>query len=88
MCLPAKSTESTSPPTSQARSIVGVGALMVLACVGGPAISGALGALGAGALVGAGGAIAAVVVCLALPTAMAAWRRHARRRADAGAVDA
>jgi hypothetical protein len=44
MCLPVKSEKSSS------RSIVGLGALMVLACLAGPVIAGALGAIAALAL--------------------------------------
>jgi hypothetical protein len=56
MCLPVKSdsssaSSSTAPAT---RSIFGLGALMLLACLAGPAISGVLGGLGFGVLVGAG----------------------------------
>jgi hypothetical protein len=47
MCLPDKPEQSSSTP---ARSIIGVGALMLLACLAGPAIAGALAALGVGLL--------------------------------------
>jgi hypothetical protein len=80
MCLPAKSdqTSSTSPPP--ARSIVGLGALMLLACLAGPAIAGAIGALGFGVLVGAGGTALAVALCAAVPAATLAWRKRSVRR--------
>ena len=56
MCLPTKTDQSDSPG-SPARSMLGIGALMLLACLAGPALAGAIGALGVGVLVGAGGAI-------------------------------
>ena len=39
MCLPVKSDQSSDTP---ARSIVGLGALMLVACLAGPAIVGAV----------------------------------------------
>jgi hypothetical protein len=53
MCLPVKSDQPSSSPASPRRSIVGVGALMLLACLAGPALAGAIGALGFSVLVGA-----------------------------------
>ena len=41
MCLPNRSDSSTSAT----RSIFGLGALMIVACLAGPAIVGAIGAL-------------------------------------------
>jgi hypothetical protein len=80
MCLPAKSDQPSSTPGSGARSMLGIGGLMLLACLGGPALVGALGGLGAGVLVGAGGAVFALALCAAVPTAVVAWRRHSARR--------
>jgi hypothetical protein len=80
MCLPAKTDRSSSSVASQSRSMVGLGALMLLACLAGPAIAGAFGALGLGVLVGAGGAVLAVALCAAVPAAVLAWRRRSARR--------
>ena len=54
--------------------------LMLLACLGGPLFAGALGTLGVGVLVGAGGVVFALVLCFALPAAAVAWRRRTARR--------
>ena len=64
MCLPAKNDQSdvSAPGT---RSIVGLGALMLAACLAGPALAGAL---GVDVLVGAGGAALALGLCAAIPT--------------------
>jgi hypothetical protein len=80
MCLPVKSDQpsSTSPPT---RSIVGLGALMLFACLAGPAIAGVVGSLGFGILVGAGGVVFALALCAAIPAGTLAWRRRSARRA-------
>ena len=45
MCLPVKSDQ---PAASSTRSIFGLGAVMVLACLAGPAIVGAVVSLGFG----------------------------------------
>jgi hypothetical protein len=88
MCLPSK----TDQPDSSAlgtRSIMGIGALMLLACLAGPALVGAIGALGVGVLVGAGGAIAALAMCAIVPAiAVALRRRSARRQPTAEVVGA
>lgn len=76
MCLPSEPEKQSS--SSASRSIVGLGVLMVFACLGAPVIVGALGALGLGVLAGAGGAIAALVLCAAVP-AVAAHRRASSR---------
>jgi hypothetical protein len=76
MCLP---TENESPVSSGARSIIGLGALMLIACLAGPLIVGAVGALGVGILVGAGGAFAAPALCAAVPALAVAARRRSRR---------
>jgi hypothetical protein len=76
MCVPEKSDQPSSPT----RSIVGLGALMLVACLAGPAIAGALGALGVGLLVGAGGVILALALCAAVPAAALAWRRRSAAR--------
>lgn len=59
MCIPPR----TDDTTSAARSLFGLGALMLLACLAGPVLSGAAGALG----VGVGGAVFALALCLAVP---------------------
>ena len=83
MCLPNQD-ESSAPG---ARSIFGLGALMLVACLAGPALAGAVGALGLGVLVGAGGAIAALALCAAIPALVVALRRRsasARPTVDLG----
>jgi hypothetical protein len=85
MCLPTKSDESPSSPASGAGSVLGIGGLMLLACLGGPVLAGALGGLGAGLLLGAGGAIFALALCAAVPVIVLALRSRAtRRRPTAG----
>jgi len=76
MCLPAKSAQSQPMTATGTRSVLGLGALMLLACLAGPVLSGVAGALGAGLLVGAGGA----ALCIAAPAAILAWRRRATAR--------
>ena len=74
MCLPNQN-DSRSSGT---RSILGLGALMLLACLAGPVLVGAIGALGVGVLVGAGGAIAALALCAAIPALAIAARRRSQ----------
>jgi hypothetical protein len=81
MCLPTKKTDqSTSSPASGAASILGIGGLMLLACLAGPVLAGALGGPGAGPLLGAGGVIFALGLCAAVPAIVLALRRRATRR--------
>ena len=82
MCLPTKTDQpSSSPAAPGTRSMLGMGALMLLACLGGPALVGALGGLGVGVLVGAGGAVfRALALCAAVPAVAVAWRRRSARR--------
>ena len=63
MCLPTKS--DTSSNATSARSVMGLGALLLLACLGGPVHAGALVALS---------------LCLAPPAAAVAWRHGIARR--------
>ena len=79
MCLPTK-TDQTDSSGTPARSILGMGALMLLACLGGPALAGAIGGLGAGVLLGAGGAVFALGLCAAVPVVLVALRRRSARR--------
>jgi hypothetical protein len=79
MCLPTKTDQSDSSG-SPARSMLGMGALMLLACLGGPALAGASGGLGAGVLLGAGGVIFALGLCAAVPAVLVGLRRRAARR--------
>jgi hypothetical protein len=79
MCLPTKSDRPSPSPASGARSILGMGGLMLLACLGGPVLAGALGGLGAGVLLGAGGAVFALALCAAAPAFVVAMRRRATR---------
>jgi Na+/melibiose symporter-like transporter len=84
MCLPTKTDEpSSSAAASGARSILGIGGLMLLACLGGPVLAGALGGLGAGILLGAGGVVFALALCAAVPAVVLAVRRRAERRQPA-----
>jgi hypothetical protein len=81
MCLPTKTHEHSSTPAgSGTRSLLGIGGLMLLACLGGPALVGALGGLGAGVLLGAGGVVFALALCAAVPAVAVAWRRRSARR--------
>jgi hypothetical protein len=83
MCLPTKTDQSSTPPAaSGTRSLLGMGGLMLLACLGGPALLGALGGLGAGVLLGAGGAVFALALCAAVPVVAVAWRRRSAPVAD------
>jgi hypothetical protein len=86
MCLPTKTDEPPQAPAgSGARSLLGMGGLMLLACLGGPALLGALGGLGADVLLGAGGAVFAFALCAAAPAVTMAWRRRScDRHADTG----
>ena len=69
MCLP----DQNEPSSPGARSILGLGALTLVACLAGPAL---VGALGVGVLVGAGGAVAALALCAAIPALAVAARRR------------
>jgi hypothetical protein len=80
MCLPTKTDQPSSTPGSGTRSMLGVGGLMLLACIGGPALAGVLGRLGAGVLLGAGAAVFALALCAAVPAVAVAWRRRSARR--------
>jgi hypothetical protein len=80
MCLPTRSTQPSSSPASEARSILGMGGLMLLVCLGGPVLVGALGGLGAGVVLGAGGVVVALALCAAVPAVAVALRRRATRR--------
>ena len=80
MCLPTKSDQPSSSPASGARSILGMGGLMLLACLGGPVLVGAVGGLGAGVLLGAGGVVFALALCAAVPTVTVALRLRGARR--------
>jgi hypothetical protein len=83
MCLPTK-TEQTDLPGTPARSMLGIGAVISLACLAGPALADAIGAAGLGVLVGAGGAIFTLALCAAVPAAVVA-PRHRTRGEVAGA---
>ena len=85
MCLPTKTDQSSSSAAPGAGSILGIGGLMLLACLGGPVLAGALGGLGAGILLGAGGVVFALALCAAVPAVVVAMpRRAARRRPTPG----
>ena len=76
MCLPVRSDKSPSATSNGARSILGIGAVMLIACLAGPLLSAAMGAPGVGLLVGAGGAALTIALCIAAPAAILAWRRR------------
>ena len=80
MCLPTKTDRSSSSAASGAGSILGVGGLMLLACLGGPVLAGALSGLGAGILLGAGGVVFALAQCAAVSAVVVAMPRRAARR--------
>jgi len=73
MCLPTKTDKPSSSPGS--RSILGMGAVTLLACLGGPAL---VGAIGGRLLFGAGGMIFALALCAAVPAVVVALRRRGR----------
>jgi hypothetical protein len=78
MCLPTNS-EKSSNTASQTRSIFGLGALMLLACLAGPAIARVVGAIGLGVVAGARGVVVALALCAAVPAVAVAWRRRSAR---------
>jgi hypothetical protein len=80
MCLPTNGDQPSSSPGSGTRPMLGMGGLMLLACLGGPALVGALGALGPGVLLGAGGVVFALALCAAVPAIAVAWRRRSAHR--------
>ena len=81
MCLPTKTDQpSSSGSPAPARSL-GMGGLMLLACLAGPALAGAIGGLGAGVLLGAAGGLFALALCAAVPAVAVALRRRSMRRA-------
>ena len=69
MCIPAKNDQSDSAAPGH-RSVVSLGALMLVACLAGPALAGAIGALGIAGL--------ALALCASVP-AIALVRRPGRR---------
>lgn len=75
MCLPVKNDQSDSSAPGT-RSIVGLGALMLMACLAGPALVSAIGALGVGVLVGAGGAVFMLALCAVVPAIAIVLRRR------------
>lgn len=80
MCLSTKTDPSSSSAASSARSILSIGGLMLLPCLGGPVLAGVLGGLGAGALTGAGSVVFAIALCTAVPALVLAMRRRSARR--------
>ena len=64
-------------------SILGFGGLMLLACLAGPALAGAVGGLGAGVLLGAGGVIFTLALCAAVPAVLIGVRRRSSRSRQA-----
>lgn len=83
MCVPTntESSSSTNPDTG-VRTMLGLGGLMMLACIAGPALLGAIGGLGAGVLLG-GGTVAALALRAGVPAAAFLARRRAARRQPA-----
>jgi hypothetical protein len=84
VCLPTKTDQQSSSAASGAGSILGIGALMLLACLAGPVVAGALGGRGAGVLLGAGGAVLGLALCAAVPAAVLAIRRRSGHRQPTG----
>jgi len=80
MCLPKQSDQQSASPGSASRSILGIGSLMLVACLAGPALAGALGGLGVGVLLGAGGVIFALARCAVVPAALLGLRRRSSSR--------
>lgn len=78
MCIPMKSDNSSSRPGSSSGSLLGMGALMLLACLAGPALATAVGGLGGDVLLAAGGVIFALALCAVVPAAVIALRRRRR----------
>jgi hypothetical protein len=58
-----------------------MGGLMLLACLAGPVLAGALGGIGAGVLLGAAAGLLALALCAAVPAVDVALRRRSARRA-------
>jgi hypothetical protein len=56
---------------------------MLVTCLAGPAVAGAIGSLGFGVLVGTGGVALAIALCAAVPALALAWRRRTARRTAA-----
>jgi hypothetical protein len=65
MCPPDKTDRQPSSPASASRSMLSMGGFTLLACLAGPALAGAIGGFGVGALLGAGGAVLALALCAA-----------------------
>ena len=84
MCLPPKSDQPSSTSAGETRAFVGIGALMMLACLAGPAV----GALGVGVLAGVGGAVVALALCFAVPAGALAWRGRSARAREADDLSA
>jgi hypothetical protein len=80
MCQPNETDQKPSPGGPSSRSIVGMGGAMMLACLAGPALAGAIGGLGVGVLLGAGGALLAVVLCASAPLVFVGLRRRSTNR--------
>jgi hypothetical protein len=78
MCIPMRSDGSSSRPGSSSGSLLGIATLMLLACLVGPALATAVGGLGGGLLLGAGGVIFALALCAVVPAAVVALRRRRR----------
>jgi hypothetical protein len=76
MCLPT----NTEISASGFRSTLGLGALMLVACLAGPVLAGVIGALGVGVLLGVGGAVVPLALCAVVPTVAIAARRRSSRR--------
>jgi hypothetical protein len=80
MCPPTKSDQPTASSPSETRSFLGLGALMLVACLAAPLVAGAIGSLGLGVLAGAAGVALAVGLCAAVPALALAWRSVRRER--------
>jgi hypothetical protein len=76
MCLPDRTTKSSGSPLFS----IATGAVMLLACVGAPALIGLAGSVGIGAILGPIAAILAIAACAGLPLLL---RRRQRARGPA-----
>jgi hypothetical protein len=85
VCLPNRQSDSSGSASSPINTTLHSGALMLLACAGGPALIGVLGGLTASGLIGIGAGAAAIAACLAVPIALKARRRGANRAQPATA---
>ena len=83
MCLPTKTDQPSSSSRLRRRSILGHRRADAARLPRRPVLAGALGGLGAGVLLGAGGVMFALALCAAVPAVVVALRRAPPADADA-----